>query len=174
MGIEEMWEAQLFWQFFKTSPDHVLLGESELWPTQVSTIPHSLRLKLIPDSVPSLELRSDLLLKVGKSCPNLISRITVVYSFIPFFYFRKECAKVGIHTVNFAGIAACQSGAYSICLSGGYEDDKDDGETLYINWNTHFPRVLTACFFFQCLYWYRWSLSDSHRVSLTDSFDVLF
>ena len=47
--------------------------------------------------------------------------------------FRKECALAGVHTANFAGIAGSQSGAYSICLSGGYEDDKDDGETLYIN-----------------------------------------
>ena len=37
-----------------------------------------------------------------------------------------------MHTANFAGIAGNQNGAYSICLSGGYEDDKDDGETLYI------------------------------------------
>ena len=45
-----------------------------------------------------------------------------------------------MHAVNFAGIAGSQNGAYSICLSGGYEDDKDDGETLYVE--THIYRVL--------------------------------
>lgn len=38
-----------------------------------------------------------------------------------------------MHCVNFAGIHGSKTtGAYSICLSDGYEDDQDDGEVLYV------------------------------------------
>jgi len=40
---------------------------------------------------------------------------------------RKECAEAGVHTQVNAGIAGTKDGAYSICISGGYEDDKDNG-----------------------------------------------
>ena len=36
---------------------------------------------------------------------------------------RKEVAKAGIHTPLMSGIWGTQEGAYSIVLSGGYEDD---------------------------------------------------
>ena len=39
---------------------------------------------------------------------------------------RKEVAKVGIHAPLQSGIWGAQEGAYSIVLSGGYEDDVDD------------------------------------------------
>ena len=39
---------------------------------------------------------------------------------------RKEVAKAGIHTPLMSGIWGAQEGAYSIVLSGGYEDDVDD------------------------------------------------
>ncbi|KAJ3509962.1 hypothetical protein NLJ89_g4939 [Agrocybe chaxingu] len=45
------------------------------------------------------------------------------------FESRAECARKGVHPRNVAGIAGIQKdGAYSICLSSGYEDDKDDGD----------------------------------------------
>ena len=146
---------------------HYSLGENDLWRIRISTIPISL--KQIPNLVTSLTIRSGLLLHLGKSHLISYQQLFMFHSF-----FRKECALAGVHPANFAGIAGSQNGAYSICLSGGYEDDKDDGETLYINWNIHLLRVLTACFIIQCLYRYRWSLFDSHRVSLTDSCSVRF
>ena len=84
--------------------------------------------KLIPNTVTCLNIQSGTLLKIGKSSSHLITDHR-----LHSFYFRKECASAGVHPANFAGIAGSQNGAYSICLSGGYEDDKDDGETLYIN-----------------------------------------
>ena len=39
---------------------------------------------------------------------------------------RKEVAKAGIHAPLRSGIWGAQEGAYSIVLSGGYEDDVDD------------------------------------------------
>jgi len=39
---------------------------------------------------------------------------------------RKEVAKAGIHAPLQSGIWGAQEGAYSIVLSGGYEDDVDD------------------------------------------------
>lgn len=44
---------------------------------------------------------------------------------------RKECANAGVHIAIFAGIAGnSEHGAYSVVLSGAYEDDEDMGETL--------------------------------------------
>jgi len=48
-----------------------------------------------------------------------------------FSYQREECASAGVHALNFAGIHGTKDlGAFSICLSGGYEDDKDEGDFL--------------------------------------------
>ncbi|KAF8151792.1 PUA-like domain-containing protein [Crassisporium funariophilum] len=45
------------------------------------------------------------------------------------FESRKACSAAGVHVANYAGISGnTASGAYSICMSGGYEDDKDEGE----------------------------------------------
>jgi len=42
---------------------------------------------------------------------------------------RKACADAGVHCVILQGIHGSPTrGAYSVCLSGVYEDDKDDGE----------------------------------------------
>ena len=42
------------------------------------------------------------------------------------FASRKEVAASGLHTPLVAGISGANEGAYSIVLSGGYEDDIDD------------------------------------------------
>ena len=39
---------------------------------------------------------------------------------------RKELAAAGVHAPLMSGIWGAQEGAYSIVLSGGYEDDIDD------------------------------------------------
>ena len=39
---------------------------------------------------------------------------------------RKEVASAGLHAPLMSGIWGTQEGAYSIVLSGGYEDDIDD------------------------------------------------
>ncbi len=45
---------------------------------------------------------------------------------------RESCANAGVHTARFAGIHGSKpNGAYSVCLSGGYEDT-DEGESLYV------------------------------------------
>ena len=45
---------------------------------------------------------------------------------------RAECAAKGIHRVLVAGISgSATQGAQSICVSSAYEDDKDNGDTLY-------------------------------------------
>ena len=44
---------------------------------------------------------------------------------------RRACAKAGVHIAPFAGIAgSAEHGAYSVVLSGGYEDDEDHGDML--------------------------------------------
>ncbi|KAJ6452224.1 PUA-like domain-containing protein [Mycena sanguinolenta] len=46
---------------------------------------------------------------------------------------RQECSDAGVHKPTMAGISGCKGGAFSIVVSGGYEDGKDDGETfIYI------------------------------------------
>ena len=42
------------------------------------------------------------------------------------FASRKEVAAAGLHAPLMSGIWGAQEGAYSIVLSGGYEDDIDD------------------------------------------------
>ena len=42
------------------------------------------------------------------------------------FESRKELAISGIHAPPMSGIWGAQEGAYSVVLSGGYEDDIDD------------------------------------------------
>jgi len=42
------------------------------------------------------------------------------------FNSRRELASVGVHAPLMSGIWGAQDGAYSIVLSGGYEDDIDD------------------------------------------------
>jgi E3 ubiquitin-protein ligase UHRF1 len=45
--------------------------------------------------------------------------------------FRRECGDDGVHAPLRAGIHGTgPEGAYSICMSGGYVDDKDDGDAL--------------------------------------------
>lgn len=43
---------------------------------------------------------------------------------------RRQCAEAGVHTARNAGIAGSvkEGGAYSVVLSGGYEDDEDKGD----------------------------------------------
>ncbi|KAJ6508774.1 PUA-like domain-containing protein [Mycena sanguinolenta] len=47
------------------------------------------------------------------------------------FLNRKECSHAGVHAHTFKGIHGCKDeGAYSVVMSGGYEDDQDKGETF--------------------------------------------
>ncbi|GJE86087.1 YDG/SRA domain-containing protein [Phanerochaete sordida] len=43
---------------------------------------------------------------------------------------REACSRAAIHARWLAGIAEGPHGAYSVALSGGYEDDVDDGEAF--------------------------------------------
>jgi hypothetical protein len=43
---------------------------------------------------------------------------------------REECAKARVHTSTTAGISGGKNGAYSIVMSGGYEDDDDKGDKM--------------------------------------------
>ncbi|TFY66128.1 hypothetical protein EVG20_g4962 [Dentipellis fragilis] len=43
---------------------------------------------------------------------------------------RKEAAEAGIHRQVYAGIWAGKNYAYSVVISGGYDDDSDEGETI--------------------------------------------
>ncbi|KAA1473848.1 hypothetical protein DENSPDRAFT_840364 [Dentipellis sp. KUC8613] len=43
---------------------------------------------------------------------------------------RKEAAASGIHRMIYAGIWAGKNYAYSVVISGGYDDDSDDGESI--------------------------------------------
>jgi hypothetical protein len=46
---------------------------------------------------------------------------------------RKDCARAGVHIVPVRGIHGSEeTGAYSVCLSGRYVDNKDDGEVLCV------------------------------------------
>jgi len=49
------------------------------------------------------------------------------------FQSRRELADAGVHAPPMSGIWGAQEGAYSIVLSGGYEDDID--ELNYILYN---------------------------------------
>ncbi|KAH9475259.1 E3 ubiquitin-protein ligase UHRF1 [Psilocybe cubensis] len=53
---------------------------------------------------------------------------------------RIECSKAGIHAPTVAGIAGTvKDGAFSICVSGGYRDDKDEGDFMYVS---HFASLV--------------------------------
>ncbi|KAF8803989.1 SRA-YDG [Phlegmacium glaucopus] len=60
------------------------------------------------------------------------------------FKSRKDCSAAGVHAPNYAGIAGNRTyGAYSICMSGGYEDDQDKGETfIYTGTGDHQSRFI--------------------------------
>lgn len=46
---------------------------------------------------------------------------------------REDCSQAAVHAPWVAGIAGGKlDGAFSIALSGGYEDDEDSGYTLYV------------------------------------------
>ncbi|PPQ65052.1 hypothetical protein CVT26_015748 [Gymnopilus dilepis] len=56
-----------------------------------------------------------------------VPRIPVLTTFAD----RKECSKWGVHKATVAGISgSSKDGAYSICVSNGYEDDEDDGDRI--------------------------------------------
>lgn len=51
-----------------------------------------------------------------------------------FMIYRADCAAKGVHRAPVAGISgSATDGAYSICVSSAYEDDKDNGDTLYVH-----------------------------------------
>ncbi|KAJ6602743.1 PUA-like domain-containing protein [Mycena vulgaris] len=43
---------------------------------------------------------------------------------------RQECSEAGVHKPTMAGISGSKDGAFSIVMSGAYEDATDDGETF--------------------------------------------
>ena len=54
--------------------------------------------------------------------------------------FRKACNDAGVHRTPNAGIQGAPTlGAYSVVLSGRYNDDDDNGETLQVF--SHAPAV---------------------------------
>jgi hypothetical protein len=60
--------------------------------------------------------------------------------------FRLDCSAEGIHRPTVAGIHGSESeGCYSVCLSGGYEDDVDCGAWLRPVWTGSHSGVLTVC-----------------------------
>lgn len=51
---------------------------------------------------------------------------------------RQECSNSGVHPGLLAGIYGSKElGAFSVVLSGGYEDDEDHGDTLYVRSSCH-------------------------------------
>ncbi|KAF8135181.1 PUA-like domain-containing protein [Boletus edulis] len=55
------------------------------------------------------------------------------YEFGHLFDFRQELSDAGVHAPTWAGIHGDSSpdgGAFSICISGGYEDNKDNGDKI--------------------------------------------
>ncbi|XP_059177141.1 E3 ubiquitin-protein ligase UHRF1-like isoform X2 [Physella acuta] len=78
----------------------------------------------------------------GMACVGRSKMCTVVpshhYGAIPgvevgtLWKFRVQVSEAGVHRPHVAGIHGREEdGAYSIVLSGGYEDDKDDGDEFY-------------------------------------------
>ena len=72
------------------------------------------------------------------SCGGSVSTIiTLLYLLSPltkpnFTWYRLECNNAHIHPGIIAGIyGSVKSGAYSIVLNGGYDDDLDQGEKVY-------------------------------------------
>jgi hypothetical protein len=57
----------------------------------------------------------------GFVTPNTLTTSNVV---------REECAKAGVHPSTTAGISGGKNGAYSIVMSGGYDDDQDEGDVM--------------------------------------------
>ena len=54
---------------------------------------------------------------------------------------REALGRVGVHVQRQAGIHGDPSGgAFSICLSEGYEDNVDNGETMYVHLS--YPRFV--------------------------------
>lgn len=48
-------------------------------------------------------------------------------------YIRKQCSEAGVHAPTMAGIhGAADLGLFSVVLNGGYEDDEDNGDTVYV------------------------------------------
>ncbi|KAJ7910533.1 PUA-like domain-containing protein [Mycena leptocephala] len=43
---------------------------------------------------------------------------------------RQACSEAGVHKPTMAGISGCKDGAFSIVMSGAYEDATDEGETF--------------------------------------------
>ncbi|KAJ6589281.1 PUA-like domain-containing protein [Mycena capillaripes] len=43
---------------------------------------------------------------------------------------RQECSEAGVHKPTMAGISGSKDGAFSIVMSGAYEDAADEGETF--------------------------------------------
>ena len=57
---------------------------------------------------------------------------------------RGECAKDKIHTSTTAGISGGKKGAYSIVMSGGYED-LDGGDTMCVTDHCFLARFISPC-----------------------------
>ena len=53
-------------------------------------------------------------------------------SLITYDTIREECSKARVHTSTTAGISGGKDGAYSIVMSGGYDDDHDRGNDMRV------------------------------------------
>lgn len=52
---------------------------------------------------------------------------------------REACAKARVHTSIKAGISGGKNGAYSIVMSGGYQDDEDKGDEMWVTDHRSLP-----------------------------------
>jgi hypothetical protein len=58
-------------------------------------------------------------------------------------FYRAQCSNDAIHAPFVAGISGGPNGAYSVALSGGYDDDVDLGYALYV---FQIIRISGSCF----------------------------
>jgi hypothetical protein len=68
-----------------------------------------------------------------------------------FFLDRKQLSEAGVHGRPMWGIHGTEAGgAYAIALNGGYEDDLDRGETVYVCFSPFF-RSFVLIFFVESI-----------------------
>ena len=65
-----------------------------------------------------------------------------------------QVSEAGVHRPPVSGIHGKEKhGAYSLVLSGGYEDDEDRGEEFTYT-GEHFVIIIILCFFIMILLYY--------------------
>jgi len=81
----------------------------------------------VPTGVDDDDDSSSFTPKVPANRPNFFGAVSGV-PIGTVWWTRLECCRDGVHRPTVAGIHGSENGAYSIALSGGYEDDVDLGE----------------------------------------------